>query len=259
MEDREWSTSAGRSAPTLLPASRSEVSAPAANAALMRSLGRLVRGLSALFWGLPAALVVCFHAVKSDGFKSFGAIPPLACTGLLAYGLWQLGAFQKQERVWRRALDRATLLALINFGLSPFLYWSSRVPDNPFFSAMVLLMVGSSLLFLASLNLVLQRLGAMLPDEALRQETRQFTWLNLALLLATFLVSGVYLVVRQLPHLPLYVETVIRALSDRGNFWFFVMMIPLVLLPLAMTMALLWKTKEVILENVFESGRPSTG
>jgi hypothetical protein len=35
---------------------------------------------------------------------------------------------------------------------------------------------------------------------------------------------------------------------DRGSFWFLVL---LVLLPLAMTMALLWKTKEVILDNVF--------
>ena len=29
---------------------------------LLRALGRLARGLSALFWGLPFALVVCLHA-----------------------------------------------------------------------------------------------------------------------------------------------------------------------------------------------------
>ena len=40
---------------------------------------------------------------------------------------------------------------------------------------------------------------------------------------------------------------------DRGSFWFLIL---LVLLPLAMTMALLWKTKEVILDNVFGAGRP---
>src|SRR5215472_13582815 len=131
----------------------------APRAELLRSLGQLVRGLSALFWGLPAALVVCFHTVKSEGCRSFGTIPPLACTGLLVYGLWQLGAFQKQERVWRSALDRARILALINFGLSPFLYWSSRVPGNAFFLSMVLLLAGNGLLLLAGLNLVLQRLG----------------------------------------------------------------------------------------------------
>jgi hypothetical protein len=259
MEDSEWTIPpAGPNTPPVLTASVSRspnMAAPAPHPELMRSLGQLVRGLSALFWGLPAALVVCFHTVKSDGFRSFGTIPPLACTGLLVYGLWQLGAFQKQERVWRTALDRARILALINFGLSPFLYWSSRVPANTFFLAMVLLMAGSGLLFLAGLNVVLQRLGAMLPDEALRTETKQFTFLNLNLLLATFVLGGGYLALGRWQPLPAQLQPLMTTLSERGNFWFFVLIIPLVLLPLAMTMALLWKTKEVILESVFESAR----
>ena len=88
---------------------------PVPNAELMRSLGRLVRGLSALFWGLPTSLVFCFHTAKAETLQSFGVLPPLICTGLLVYGLWQLGDFQKQERVWRHALDRSRLLSLINF------------------------------------------------------------------------------------------------------------------------------------------------
>src|ERR1035438_6253655 len=93
------------------------------NTELLRSLGRLVRGLSALFWGLPITLIVCFHTAKADSLKSFGIVPPLVTTGLLAFGFWQLGPFQKQERVWRTALDRARLFSLITFGMSPFLYW----------------------------------------------------------------------------------------------------------------------------------------
>src|SRR5881227_367875 len=100
---------------------------PARNAELLRSLGRLVRGLSALFWGLPVALVVCFHAARSDGFRSFGYIPPIAVTALLLYALWQFGSFQKQERVWRSALDRAQVFGVIDFFLSPFLYWWNRI------------------------------------------------------------------------------------------------------------------------------------
>src|SRR2546422_7386701 len=117
------------------------MSDPGPNAELLRSLGRLVRGLSALFWGMPAALIVCFYTAKAEGLKSFGMAPlapPLAATGLLVYGLWQLGGFQKQERIWRNALDRARILSLINFGLSPFLYWWNRVPDQAFFLAMVI-------------------------------------------------------------------------------------------------------------------------
>src|SRR5438067_5337626 len=81
------------------------------NAELLRSLGRLVRGLSALFWGLPIALVVCWETAyaKVEGLKAFTVVPPLVATALLVYGLWQLGDFQKQERVWRAALDRARI------------------------------------------------------------------------------------------------------------------------------------------------------
>src|SRR5262249_52671503 len=137
---------------------------------LMRSLGRLVRGLSALFWGLPAALVVCFHTARAESLKSFGVIPPVVCTGLLLYGVWQMSSFQQQERVWRRALDRALALGMINLGLSPFLYWWNKAPSSLFFTLMVVLITVTGLLFLGSLNSVLQRLGAMLPDEALRLE-----------------------------------------------------------------------------------------
>ena len=220
---------------------------PAPNAELLRSLGRLVRGLSALFWGLPITLIVCFHAAKADSLKTFGIVPPLVTTGLLAYGLWQLGDFQRQERVWRTALDRAQLLSLLNFGLSPLLYWWNKIPANPFFLAMVMLLTISALLFLGSVNLVLRRLGAMLPDETLRLETKQFTTLNLNLLFATFLLALAYVGLGLLHTLPLWLGIIVSVI-ERSSLWF---LIVLVLLPLAMTMALLWKTKEVILDNVF--------
>src|SRR5438552_3006436 len=138
---------------------------PAPKAELLRSLGRLVRGLSALFWGLPIALIICVWTGNPQWLKSFGIVPPLVSTGILVFGLWQLGGFQKQERVWRNALDRARVLSLVNFFLSPFLYWWNRVPGQSFFLAMVIVFALSALLFLGSINQVLQRLGAMLPDE----------------------------------------------------------------------------------------------
>jgi uncharacterized membrane protein len=230
----------------------------APNAELLRSLGRLVRGLSALFWGLPITLIVCFHTAKADSLKSFGIVPPLVTTALLVFGLWQLADFQKQERVWRAALDRARVLSLINFGLSPFLYWWNKVPASTFFLVMVLGMGLSALAFLGSVNLVLRRLGAMLPDEALRQETRQFTVVNLVLLFATFLLAVLNVALHIKPlrlwvawPLPVWLGPVVEVV-ERGSFWFLTL---LTLLPLAMTMALIWKTKEVILENVFGAKR----
>jgi hypothetical protein len=224
---------------------------PVPSTELLRSLGRLVRGLSALFWGMPIALIVCFHTAKADSLKVFGIAPPLVTTGLLAFGLWQLADFQKQERVWRVALDRARIFSLINFGLSPFLYWWNRAPAHPFFLAMVILMALSALLFLGSVNLVLRRLGAMLPDEALRLETRQFTALNVNLLCATLGLALLYVASSQFRDPPLWLGAVVSVM-EHGSLWFLIL---LVLLPLAMTMALLWKTKEVILDNVFGASR----
>ena len=220
---------------------------PAPNAELLRSLGRLVRGLSALFWGLPIALVICVWTVNPQWNKSFGIIPPLISTGWLVYGLLQLGGFQKQERVWRAALDRAVILSLVLCGLSPFLFWFSRMPGNEFFLVMVVVLGISTLMFLGSLNIVLQRLGAMLPDETLRHEIRQFTALNLNLLAVSFVLGAGYGSLFFIQNLPPWLAEVVR-MFDRTGFW---LLIPFILLPLAMTMALLWKTKEVILDNVF--------
>src|SRR5215469_5952041 len=86
------------------------------NPELLRSLGRLVRGLSALFWGLPVSLIVCVETTRMDMLRLFGVVPPILVTAWVAYGLWQLGYFQKQERIWMQALDKAKWLALINLG-----------------------------------------------------------------------------------------------------------------------------------------------
>lgn len=219
------------------------------NPELLRSLGRLVRGLSALFWGLPVALIVCVGTATAGWFKAFSIVPGLGATGLLLFGLWQIGAFQKQERSWRAALDRARLIGLVNFFLCPFLYWWNKMPDQPFFTLVVVLLALSGLLFLFNLNLVLARLGEMLPDETLRQETRQFTAINRGLLVVLLLVVAAYVFVMQMPNLPVPLLIVMVRL-ERMSQWSLMM---LVLLPLALTMALIWKTKEVILESVFGS------
>lgn len=217
------------------------------NAELLRSLGQLARGLSALFWGLPVSLIICAETARASWLKPLGMLPALFATGLLLYGLWQMGNFQKQERPWRNALDRAKLLGLVNFGLCPFIYWQNKLPQERFFNTAVFVLVLSAILFLFNLNVVLKQLGAMLPDETLRQETRQFTVLNRWLLVALLLCTTAYIVLLRDPHLPVALGALFLWIN-RFSFWaltFFA------LLPLAMTMALIWKTKEVILDSVF--------
>jgi len=229
---------------------------------LLSSLGRLVRGLSTLFWALPLALVVCVQSAKGDWLRAFGILPGLASTGLIYYALTLMSHFQPQERIWRGALDRARVISLINAGLSPFLYFSNRIPGNDYFGNMVLLMCFSGLFFLLLVNPTLYRLALMLPDETLRLETRLFTTLNRYLLVITIVLMSGYLVVIQ--YFPLALQRAmdllyevnpfvqssgsITALIDRGGMW---LVLFLILLPVAMTMALIWKIKEVILGSVF--------
>jgi hypothetical protein len=222
---------------------------PAPNSELLSSLGQLARGLSALFWGLPTTLVICAETARADWLKPLGILPALVTTGLLLYGLWQMGRFQKQERPWRNALDRAKLLGLVNFGLCPFLYWQNKMPQETFFNTAVFVLVLSAILFLFNLNVVLKQLGAMLPDETLRQETRQFTTLNRWLLVALLLCASAHVALHHDPRLPAGLGSLFVWIN-RFSFWALTLF---ALLPLAMTMALIWKIKEVILDSVFGS------
>lgn len=223
------------------------MSEASSNPLLLRSLGKLARGLSALFWGLPAALLICAETARADWLKPMGFVPALVVNGLIVYGLWQMSAFQKTERPWRAVLDRAMLLALVNLGLCPFIYWHNRMPEQAFFSHAVLLLELAAVLFLFNLNLVLKRLGTMLPDETLRQETRQFTAMNRWLLVMLLFFSIVFIVVSQLPHPSLPAGRIQSFLNHASG----LLLVFFILLPLAMTMALIWKTKEVILDAVF--------
>lgn len=216
---------------------------------LLPSLGRLARGLSALFWGLPVALVICVQSAKADWLRPLGVVAPLLATGLLFYGLVLLGTFQPQERVWHAALDRAKILALINIGLAPFLCWWNRMPWHPFYNAMVHLMLFTALFFLFTVNPVLRRLAAMLPDETLRVETRLFTAINRGLLIASMTLLVAYFLLARATRVP---QVVIEFLVIWERFGQWIMLF-LILLPIAMTMALIWKTKEVILTSVFGS------
>ena len=216
---------------------------------LMRSLGRLIRGLSAIFWGLPITLIVCLKSGSYEWLKGLGAVPPVIATMLLFYGLAQLGHFQTQERIWHSALDRAKIFALVNVGLSPFLYFWHRMPNDPFFTQAVALLIVTGLVFLFTLNQVLQRLTAMLPDETLRTETKLFTELNRYLIMTSMGLIAFYLLLIQIHKLPLFLIDFAQLLVDSKH-W---LLLILILFPLAMTMTLIWKIKELILTSVFDS------
>ena len=221
---------------------------PTPDPELLRSLGKLARGLSALFWGLPAVLLISAETLRAEFLEPLEIAPALVANLVLLFGLWRMESFQKQERPWRHALDRAKLLGLVNFGLCPFLFWFNRMPGQSYFQAAIFLLVISSLLFLFNLNLVLRYLGAMLPDETLRHDINQFTWLNRRLLIAWLVFALITIALSQLEGFPLHLDLDMMLLMQQSGV---IILLILGLSPLAITMGLIWKTKEVILDSVF--------
>lgn len=226
----------------------------APKAELLRRLGKLVRGLSALFWGLPLTLLVYIQTARTDFFDALGffaIFPPLLVSVLILYGLSQLGHFQRQERIWLATLERARLFAVINLGLCPFLAWWHRLPYVELYNLAVLFLAGSCLIFILILNRVLDRLAAMLPDETLRLETKLFTTFNRQILLAIPILMFIYVALGFVPFLP----SVVRLVLDRAEPMGLWVLMFLILMPLAMTMALIWKIKEVVFASLLETER----
>jgi hypothetical protein len=225
---------------------------PAPNPELLPSLRRLVRGLSVLFWGLPFALLSCAHVATWEWLRAAGVVPAIAGTGMLFYGLGEMGRFQRQERVWQQALERARIAAFINFGLSPFVFWYNKMSSEVTFQFAVGLLALSGIVFLFNLNLVLQRLAAMLPDETLRADTRLFTALNLGVLLGVVAMAALYFALREVDALPPSVAGVLELVREaRGA-----VALGFVLPPVALTMSLLWKLKETVVASVYQPPPP---
>jgi hypothetical protein len=172
----------------------------------------------------------------------------LVFNGALLFALAQLRQFQRQERIWQNALTRADSLALINAGLAPFVFWWRRFPEVSYYAMAVGLLALSSLLFLMQINRVVQRLAAMIPDENLRAETAVFGAFNIWLLTVVFAALTLWFAAWRWPGLAFSVRLWLAALRGRG-LW---VILFLTTVPLALTMALLWKIKEVVLAGIFD-------
>jgi uncharacterized membrane protein YagU involved in acid resistance len=90
----------------------------------------------------------------------------------------------------------------------------------------------------------------MLPDLTLRSETRLFTRFNISLLLAFLVGLGFYLGLAHLSDRAEWLNCWMNSAAGAG-IW---LALFLLLMPLAMTMALLWKIKEVIFGSLTGGG-----
>lgn len=211
------------------------------------TLARVVRGLLVLFWAVPGVLLSDIAVSLDFTWRQFGFTPTAVAGMALVYGVGELHCFHPRERVWRFSLHRTLVLALIVLALAPIPVWWSRAPDERFFGDGMVMLVFAGLAFLVSLNDSLRRLSAMLPDETLRTETRFFTRLNIGILAALAAGVGLWLLLHGRTPANPNLDT-IRWMLESGRPWLLILTL---ILPVALTMTLLWKIKGVILASVF--------
>ncbi|MGA0407076.1 MAG: hypothetical protein ACO3PR_03215 [Limisphaerales bacterium] len=213
---------------------------------LSHALVGLLRGLSSVFWGLPLILLTEAQSDFYNKGRWIALLAPWVANGLVLNGLLHLQGFHQQERIWRRALERTLLLGIIHVGLTPFLFFWQDYPREPFFAMSVRLLFFCGMLYLYQLNHLIRRLACMIPDETLRQDTELFAGLNRRILSLLMTLVLVYWLVGYLASLPGSLFLLIRMIDHLLP----IVVIMLVVMPVAMTMTMVWKLKESVLNMI---------
>lgn len=226
-------------------------SSPAVIGADDLEIRRLIRGLSALFWGLPLALLFSFKTGTGLLVSRPEAITPIMAFALLTFGSHQLKSIRIVNQPTGQLVDWINLFALTNLGLSPFLYFWNQQPDEPYFSQVVGLLLLSGLLFVYLFNRLLFHLGNHLHEEPLRTETNLFSSFNAYCLIALTITIGVYFVLGEVPLGIMDFRLMSHPLMRIAH----VIVLFFILLPLALTMTLTWRVKEALFDGLVRAMR----
>ncbi len=206
-------------------------------------LAGVLRGLSAIFWGLPLCLLAFSRHFLAFWPSSYDLLFPAAGAGLVLFGVSRLVSFQPGERVWQQAVLSSQTLSLMLLGLSPFLFLWSRLPGEEFFARAVVVLLVTAMGFMASLTRTLVRLSAMLPDATALADARLFHGLSTYVIAV---VGGVAVVLYwRLSPLPL--SDFLSLPRQPVGFGRQALLLLLILVPVAVAMAVTWKLKEVVL------------
>lgn len=211
-------------------------------------LRALVRGLALLFWSLPLELVIGINLAAAGWFGNFGIMAPVLPPAMMFIGLGELKKYKPEHCTWQRLLDQARLMAMINTGLAPFLYWWRHIPANPFFESMLVLLAVCAFLLLARLNRVVVHLAGVVPAATLDTEIRKLGGLNHTALVTVAAVIAIHGLAALLNILPrAYYDHILDPTRPRV----LVLFVLLVLVPVALTMGMIWRSRETVLDTVF--------
>lgn len=210
------------------------------------ALVRLIQGLYFVFWGLLVTVLVSAESVLLAWQSSFAEVVLAGGVAITVAGTWRLRQAGFAEHAsWRRRTGRLRGLALLlaYFALL-FCLWR-RAPVNLYLQLNAVGFVATGIALLMMVNRTVTALAAVVGRPQLALESRLFTAANIALLLLPFLAALSYLTVM----------VVARQTSPLDEFRHLLQRVSLlvgmiVLLPVALTLALVWAAKDSLLEEL---------
>lgn len=136
----------------------------------------VLRGLSALFWGLPAALVASIHVSLDSNAMGSRFILPMGAFALLAFGSHQLRWVSVTGVTgWGNRVDLLRILSLGQLFLSPFLFFYARAADQWLFIGSLYVLGLNWVVFLMVLCNLIGGIVQTSPDPTLHQD---YLWMK---------------------------------------------------------------------------------
>lgn len=211
----------------------------------------LAQGLSCWLWGIPAAMLLSIRELPFEWGIPF-QVPLFVVPYLLVLtGAVKMARVRSPGDRWRSEAQRALILCIVAAYLTPFLFWWRRWPQSVYLMANVWLLVACGVALLAQVNRVVRTLGACLGDPALAAEAELFravVWIVLGLPTLAAIAFVITASVRTQQPVTTQFETALLATPSWG--------LALLLVPLSITLALVWRAKDLTLAHLKNTPLP---
>ncbi len=213
----------------------------------------LARGFSRILWSIPLGFFL-FTGAMDFALSIYFRLPSYIIAVILCmWGLAGLRRIHSLGRTWVRYLNMALLLTVILIYFAPFIYWWIRHPEGNHFVVNLMAMILAVTWLLWIVNRLAEEVATALHDRYYLIECRLCGWSVVAFMAMPLVVYFGHSMLQAVRHeIPLYyvLENIRRI---RHAPWLFA----LLLLPLTLTVAIAWKTKERALRTLTDSVAPT--